>query len=322
MAMDSNVFDWLLDSDPALRWQVQRDLVGATPETWESTRARVATEGFGARLLSMQDADGQWAGGAYFPAGFFGSPEADKPGQPWTATTWSLKDLREWGLDATAIAGTADKLAANSRWEFDDLPYWGGEVDVCINSFTLANGAWLGADVTQLATWFPVHRLGDGGWNCQAEEGDSTRSSFHSTLNAIRGILAYEKITGDTGLRAARHGGEEYLLDRQLLFRATTGEPVGKFVTQFVYPNRYQYSAIAALDHFRDAALLDGTPPDSRLTEAIELVRAARRSDGTWLQGAALAGRTWFDVDAAEGEPSRWLTFIGTRVLTWWDTHH
>ena len=112
------------------------------------------------------------------------------------------------------------------------------------------------------------------------------------------------------------------MLDRQLLFRATTGEPVGKFVTQFVYPNRYRYSAIAALDHFRDAALLDGTPPDSRLTEAIELVRAARRSDGTWLQGAALAGRTWFDVDAAEGEPSRWLTLIGTRVLTWWDTHH
>lgn len=320
--MDSNVLDWLLDSDPALRWQVQRDLAGAAPETWESTRAKVATEGFGARLLSTQDADGQWAGGAYFPAGFFGSPEADEPGQPWTATTWSLKDLREWGVDATTLAGTADKLAANSRWEYDDLPYWGGEVDVCINSFTLANGAWLGADVTRLATWFPAHRLSDGGWNCEAEEGNSTRSSFHSTLNAIRGILAYEKITRDTNLRAARRGGEEYLLDRQLLFRLSTGEPVGEFVTQFVYPNRYRYSALAALDHFRDAALLDGTPPDPRLTNAIELVRAARRSDGTWVQGVALAGRTWFHVDAAEGEPSRWLTLTGTRVLDWWDTYH
>ena len=141
MAIDSNVLDWLLDSDPALRWQVQRDLAGTTPEAWESTRAMVATESFGDRLLSAQDADGQWAGGAYFPAGFFDSPEANNPGQSWIATTWSLKDLREWGLDASKIAETAEKLAANSRWEYDDLPYWGGEVDVCINSFTLANGA-------------------------------------------------------------------------------------------------------------------------------------------------------------------------------------
>ena len=99
MTTDPRVLDWLLDSDPALRWQVERDLAGAPPEVWEATRARVGTEGFGARLLSKQDADGQWAGGAFFPAGFFGSPEAEEPGQPWTATTWALKDLREWGLD-------------------------------------------------------------------------------------------------------------------------------------------------------------------------------------------------------------------------------
>ena len=321
MAVDAKILDWLLDSDPALRWQVQRDLAEASPEIWEATRTRVALEGFGARLLSKQDADGQWAGGAYFPAGFFGSPEADKPGQPWTATTWVLKDLREWGLDATVLAGTADKLAANSRWEYDDLPYWGGEVDVCINSFTLANGAWLGADVSELAAWFPAHRLEDGGWNCEAEEGNSTRSSFHSTLNAIRGLLAFETITGDTTLRDARRGGEEYLLERRLLYRATTGDQVGDFVTQFVYPNRYRYSALAALDYFRDAALLEGTAPDPRLAEAVNVVRAARRSNGRWVQGAPLEGRTWFDIDAAEGEPSPWLTLSGTRVLSWWDSN-
>jgi hypothetical protein len=118
------VLEWLLDSDPAVRWQVERDLAGAPPEVWQATRSRVATEGFGARLLALQDDDGQWAGGAFFPAGFFGSAEADEPGQPWTATTWVLKDLREWGLDARALAGTAEKLAVNSRWEYEDLPYW------------------------------------------------------------------------------------------------------------------------------------------------------------------------------------------------------
>ena len=119
MATDPRVLEWLLDSDPALRWQVERDLAGASRETWEATRARVATEGFGGRLLSEQDADGQWAGGAYFPAGYFGSAEAEGPGQPWTATTWVLKDLRDWGLDASALAGTGYMLGAKRRCYFE-----------------------------------------------------------------------------------------------------------------------------------------------------------------------------------------------------------
>ena len=319
MSIDPKTLDWLLDSDPALRWQVERDLLHAPPAVWEATRARVATEGVGAELLSHQDADGQWAGGAYFPAGYFGSAEAEEPGQPWVATTWTLKDLREAGLDAAVLPGTAELLARHSRWEYEDLPYWGGEVDVCINSFTLATGAWLGADVSALAAWFPAHQLSDGGWNCEAEEGDSVRSSFHSTLNALRGMLAWERITGDDSLRRTRHAGEEYLLSRRLLFRASTGEPVGPFVDRLVHPNRHRYNALAALDHFRDASALEGTAPDPRLAEAIAIVRGQRREDGTWLQGRPLPGRTWIDVDVPEGEPSKWLTLIGTRVLDWWD---
>lgn len=319
MTTDAKVLDWLLDSDPALRWQVQRDLAGAPPAVWQATRALVATEGIGAALLARQDADGQWAGGSFFPAGFFESAEMNEPGQPWVATTWTLKDLRDWGLDAAVLGDTAARLEANSRWDYNDLPYWGGEVDVCINSYTLATGAWLGADVAALATWFIEHRLDDGGWNCEAEEGDSVRSSFHSTLNAVRGLLFYELITGDASVRDARHGGEEYLLKRRLLFRLSTGELVGDFATRFVYPNRHRYSVLAALDHFRDAAIFEGTAPDPRLADAIEVVRAARQPDGTWLQTTPLPGRTWFDIDVAEGEPSPWLTLIATRVLEWWD---
>lgn len=315
-SLPAATLDWLLDSDPAIRWQVERDLVGAPPEVWRATRARVATEGIGARLLALQDADGQWAGGAFFPAGFFESEEARQPGQPWVATTWSLKDLREWGVDAAALGDTAQRLAANSRWEYDELPYWHGEVDVCINSYTLAAGAWLGADVSRLVAWFPEHRLPDGGWNCEAEEGSgSERSSFHSTLNAIRGLLDFERRTGDASVREARRSGEEYLLSRRLMYRASTGEQVAPWVTEFVSPNRHRYSVLVALDHLREAAAFDGTAPDPRIDDAVAAVRAARRPDGTWLQGQPLAGRTWFDVDVAEGEPSKWLTLIGTRVL-------
>lgn len=224
-------------------------------------------------------------------------------------------------MDAAALDGTADLLAAHSRWEYDDLPYWGGEVDCCINAYTLANGAWLGVDVAPLARWFLEHRMPDGGWNCAWVEG-ATCSSFHSTLNSVKGLLSYEATTGhDDELRAARRAGEEYLLRRRLLHRLSTGDVVGPWATELAYPFRWRFSALNALDHFRSAALHDETPPDPRLGEAVELIRRARREDGTWLQGARLPGQVWFHEDAPPGEPSRWLTFLGTRVLTWWDEH-
>lgn len=155
MPTDAALLTWMLDSDPSLRWQVERDLAGEPRAMWQATRARVATEGMGAALLAHQDDDGQWAGGAYFPADFdVDGPEAARDaGQPWTATTWSLSTLRDWGLDAAVLEGTAEKLAENARWEYDALPYWGGEVDACINGWTLANGAWLGRDMGSLADW-------------------------------------------------------------------------------------------------------------------------------------------------------------------------
>ncbi len=289
---------------------------------WEATRARIATEGFGARLLALQDPDGQWAGGAFFPAGFdFGDEDASEAGQPWTATTWTLNLLREWGLDPAVLRErrTAELLAEHSRWEYDDLPYWGGEVDCCINAWTLANGVWLGVDVAGLAEWFVEHRLPDGGWNCEWVDG-STRSSFHSTLNALKGLLAYDATTGGTpATHAARRAGEEYLLARQLFRRRSTGETVGPWAVRFGYPFFWVYNVLNAAEYFRESSALSGAAPDPRLTEAVQVIRAARQPDGAWLQDGRKPGRMWFEVDAAAGAPSKWLTLYGTRVLDWWD---
>lgn len=315
---DGEVVDWLLDSDPALRWQVERDLTNAPEETWRATRARVPEEGFGAALLARQDPDGQWAGGAYFPSDTTEADFADD-GQPWTATTWSLASLRAWGVDASVLGETATKLAANSRWEYESLPYWDGEVDVCVNALTLANGAWLGVDVTGNAQWFLDHEMSEGGWNCEWENG-SKRSSFHSTLNALKGLLIHEQITGGSdALRAARRRGEEYLLERELMHRKSTGELVGQFVDHFTHPTRHVFSVLNALSYFREASLLGNTPPDPRLGGAVELVRSKRGGNGSWPREYVLPGRVWFDVDAAAGEPSRWITFSALRVLQWWD---
>jgi hypothetical protein len=313
---------WLLDSDPALRWQVERDLLSASPEVWEATRARIAAEGFGAQLLTLQDSDGQWAGGSFFPADFdFHGPEAVEGGQPWTATTWTLNSLREWGLDGAVLRErrTAELLAENSRWDYDDLPYWGGEVDCCINAWTVANGVWLGADITGIVDWFLEQQLSDGGWNCEWVNG-STRSSFHSTLNSLKGLLAYETAAGGSdAARAARRSGQEYLLQRGLFRRLSTREPVAAWVDRFGYPFRWSYNVLNAAEYFRQASQLDGVGPDPRMADAIELVRAAKQPDGTWLQAGRHPGRVWFEVDASAGEPSKWLTLFGTRVLAWWE---
>src|SRR6266702_5754397 len=97
------VLDWLLDSDPSIRWQALRDLVDAPNEVVAAERARVAIEGWGARMLALQGDDGQWEGGALFPtrrgesAG--GDPSDQNEGHPWTATAYSLVLLRDLGVD-------------------------------------------------------------------------------------------------------------------------------------------------------------------------------------------------------------------------------
>jgi hypothetical protein len=322
MSDADTVIAWLLDpeeSDPSIRWQVQRDLLAAPESAWRSERSRVQTEGWGAHLLAVEDEDGRWAAGAHFPADYVWG--GDEPGQPWTATTHSLSQLREFGLDpATDRARRmVDLIGANARWEHASQPYWDGEVEPCINGMTVANGAYFGVDVAPIVDRLVDERLGDGGWNCEAENG-STRSSFDSTINVLEGLLEYERATGGTpASQAARRSGEEYLLQRSLFRRLSTGEPADERYLFFLHPNRWHYDVLRGLDHFRSASILTGAAPDPRLGDAVDHVRSRRLDDGTWPLDWNPTGRTWFEVDEGQGEPSRWVTLRALRVLAWWD---
>jgi len=316
--VDPDVLEWLLEGDPAVRWRVLRDLTDAAERTVTTQRKRVATEGWGARLLSCEDEDGQWAGGAFIPLGFE-AREWHDVGQPWTATMHSLSQLREFGLDPSSDrARRAVRLiGANSRWEEGGQPYWEGEVEECINGRTVADGAYFGVDVAPIVERLVGERLADGGWNCERAEG-SVRSSFHSTINVLEGLLEFERATGGTDAsRAARATGEEFLLERRLFRRLSTGEPADERFLAFLHPNRWRYDVLRALDHFRAAAAPAGAAPDPRLGEALDHVRARRSADGTWPLDATLPGRVWFTVDDGVGEPSRWVTLRAMRVLRW-----
>lgn len=318
VAESEAVIGWLLDSDPSVRWQVMRDLLGVPEPEYQAERAKVETEGWGARLLSYADEDGQWAGGAFAPRDF-DFREWREVGQPWTATAFSLSQLREFGLDPSSdrASRVVELIGANSRWDHAGEPYWEGEVEECINGRTVADGAYFGVDVSSLAARLAGERLDDGGWNCERANG-SVRSSFDTTINVLEGLLEYEKATGGTAeSRAARTSGEEYLMARSLFRRASTGEPAAEQFLSFGHPNRWRYDVLRGLDYFRAAGEVTGAAPDPRLGDAVDHVRSKRQPDGTWLLDWSLPGRVWLDVDDGPGKPSRWLTLRAMRVLRW-----
>jgi hypothetical protein len=319
MAESGSVIDWLLDSDPAIRWQVMRDLADAPEPEWQAERAKVATEGWGARLLAAQDDDGQWDGGAFLPRGF-DLQEWRDVGQPWTGTLFSLSQLREFGLDPASdqVSRGVQLIGASSRWDHAGQPYWDGEVEECINGRVVADGAYFGVDVSPIVRRLVDERLDDGGWNCERANG-STRSSFATTINVLEGLLEYERATGGTPeSRAARTTGEEYLLARRLFRRLSTGEPADEEFLAFRYPTRWQYDVLRALDYFRSAAAVTGVAPDQRLGDAIDHVRSRRLETGNWIADRTLPGRVWFEMDDGAGKPSRWVTLRAMRVLRWW----
>jgi hypothetical protein len=308
------VLDWLLAGDPAVRWQVLRDLTDAPADEVAAERARVATEGWGARLLALRDPDGQWAGGACFPSR---DRRPEVPGQPWTSTLPTLALLREFGLppDAAAAQETVALVRDNCRWEHAGQRFFDGEVEPCINGRTVALGAYFGEDVEPIVRRLLDEQLDDGGWNCEAENG-SVRSSFDTTINVLEGLLAYERATGGSPeVAEARRRGEEYLLDRSLFRRRGTGEVVDPGYLQFSFPPQWHYDVLRALDHFRNA----GGTPDPRLGEAVELARGKRRPDGTWPLENTHRGAVHFTLEDGDGRPSRWNSLRALRVLRWYD---
>lgn len=303
-----DVMRWLLDSDPSIRWQVMRDLLDAPADAVAAERSRVATEGWGARLLGLQADDGYWGGHEYGENG-------DRRG-----THWTLLSLNRLGADpdAAPVRAAVERVREGVTWRHhDDLPYFHGEIEECVNGGVLALAAYfgeLGEGSDRILTMLLEQQLDDGGWNCDPPE-ESLRSSFDSTICVLEGLLAYERAVADAPavITEARRRGEEYLLERNLFRRKSTGELVLPRYASFAFPPYWFYDVLRSLDYFREA---DGEP-DPRIDDAIELLVDQRADDGRWPAGRPRRGQVFFALDAAEGEPSRWNTLRALRVLRW-----
>ncbi len=305
-----DVLAWLLDSDPSIRWQVMRDLTGEPDAIVAHERSRVANEGWGARLLDLQGADGHWGGAAFVP-------------RAWVSTKDTLQLLRDLGVDPSSerMRNAIARVRERCTWgpEFGDSPFFEGEVEPCINGRVLAIGAYFGEPSDRLIERLLGEQLEDGGWNCDAPATHSsrrpvsTRSSFHTTICVLEGLLEYEKAKGARAdVTAARVRGQEYLLERRLFRSKSTGQIINPEWTQLAFPTRWHYDILWGLDYMRRA----GVAGDERVAEAVDLVRSKRTEDGRWLLEQSHPGRTYFDMEPA-GEPSRWITLRAMRVLRW-----
>jgi hypothetical protein len=308
------VIRWLLDSDPSIRWQVMRDLAHASADEVEAERARVAIEGGGARLLALQAPDGRWGGAAW--------------NRGWDSTMHVLLLLRDMGLDPASDAArhAAGLVRDRVTWqgcgppETRDNPFFAGEVEPCINGQVAAAGAYFGQDVRGIVGRLLAEQLPDGGWNCEAADG-STRSSFNTTICVLEALLEYERaVAGSAEATAARLRGQEYLLERRLMRRKSTGEVIerdrkgGGAWSRFAFPTWWHYDVLRGLDYLRRA----GVAPDRRMAEAIDLVASKRDDDGRWPLETVYPGKMPVETDEREGRPSRWNTLRALRVLEWY----
>ena len=311
--MQAPVIQWLLDSDPSIRWQVMRDLTGAPAEKVAAERARVATEGAGARLLALQGTDGRWGGAAW--------------NRGWNSTMHVLMLLRDMGLDpASEQARRAVNLVRDRvSWkgcgpkECDGNGFFEGELEPCINGQVGAAGAYFGQDVGGIIARLLAEQPPDRGWNCEAARG-STRSSFNSTICVLEALLAHEHAGGGSPeVIEARLRGQEYLLERRLFRRRSTGEVIerdrkgGAVWTRFAFPTWWHYDVLRGLEYLRSA----GVTYEERIGAAIELVASKRDRDGLWPLEARYPGVMLVKMDEGKGQPSRWITLRALRVMNW-----
>lgn len=322
--ISDSTINWLLDSDPSIRWQVMRDLTHEPADRVAAERAKVATEGWGAALLAAQSEAGIWG---------------DHPRFPESLTMRTLHLLHDMGLEpASSQAQEAvARVRANVQWlmaipeevlpEDQDIwwwrkPFFEGESEPCINGRVVTIGTYFGEDMQPVVDLLLREQMADGGWNCDQEEG-STRSSYHTTIDVLEGLLAYENATGaDPAISAARHRGEEYLLERHLFRSLSTGKPIEldrktklpAIWNQFSYPAGWRYDILRALDYLRAA----GLAPDPRMGEAIEMLASRADASGRWPLGIVHPEEPVAEPGVTEGQPSRWNTLRALRVLDWY----
>lgn len=304
--MVDGVREWLLEGDPAIRWQAERDLFDVHRDEWARTRELVRSEGWGRRLLEEQDPSGRWADGLYSPK--------------WTSTTYTLLLLRRFGLpadDAQARRGCR-RLLDDAEWIDGGVSYWRTHrfPELCVNAMVLSVCAYFGIEderVGSIADLLLRSRLDDGGWNCR-DPREVSHSSFHTSISVLEALDIWRSGSEAPAADDAIAAGREFMLDHHMFRSHRTGEVIDEVWLEPHFPPRWHYDVLRGLDHLRAS----GADPDDRCREAIDVVTSGRRPDGRWGKGPQYGGRTFFALEPGR-VAGRWNTLRALRVLAWWN---
>ena len=307
--MNPKIISWLLEGDPSIRWQVQRDLLNSSPTKYESERRKIAKEGWGARLLALQDSSGTWGGGMYGPK--------------WTSTTYTMLTLRMIGLPPNnPQAKRACKLFLEEGFYTDGginfFSYAWKHSETCVTGMILALLAYFrypDERIHAIADHMINQQMPDGGWNCDSYKG-ATHSSFHTTITTLEALYEYQCTFPEKKKRISqvRARGHEFLLAHRLYKSHRTGKVFDPKMTTMPFPHRWRYDVIRALDYFQAC----NAPRDECMSDAIELLQSKQKKDGLWPVNSGMSGRKYFDLEVA-GQPSRWNTLRALRILKWWN---
>ncbi|MCK6562098.1 hypothetical protein L6R21_23095 [bacterium] len=300
------ILTWLLAGDPAIRWQTLHDLCGASEAEFLRERKKIASEGWGTRLLARQAASGMWGGGIYGPK--------------WISTTYTMLLLRQLGLPADhPQALKACKLLMDEGFYRDGgINFFTAmkHSETCVTGMVLAILAYFDFPDTRIEKMVEhllLQQMPDGGWNCRSYDGD-THSSFHTTISVLEGLREYEKRHPCQIVAKSQERGAEFLLVHKLFRSHRTGAVVDSRMTRFSFPPRWRYDIMRALDYFQACRLAR----DPRMDEAIALIKKKRSADGTWVLQSKHPGRTFFEMEKV-GKPSRWNTLRALRILKWYE---
>jgi hypothetical protein len=311
--LDEPTIEWLLAGDPAIRWQVLRDLRGSPPAVWKKQRREVARAGWGKGLLDHQRPDGNWGDGPYLPK--------------WTCTTYTMQLLWQLGLEPghPAALGACRAYLDSGVEEDGGINFWRPRrrvSETCISGMIFGQLCYFGgaedAIIDRMADYLLGEQMADGGWNCR-RSGGAAHSSFHTTISVLEGLREYVASRGlcARGAAQAAARGREFLLAHRLFRSHQTGEVVANELTHFHFPTHWHFDVLRGLDYFRSCA----APRDERLQDGIDLLLARQQGDGRWALARSYPGAMHLPLEAP-GEPSRWNTLRALRVLRWWQERH
>ena len=322
--------DWLLQGDPAIRWQVMRDLLDYEEDRYSREQLKITEQGWGKQYLAYQDENGMWGGGIYGPK--------------WISTTYTMLALRRIGLppqNKQAQRG-CQQLLERGIYQDGGINFFASQKqsEVCVTGMVLSLLAYFRYPdpyIDQVADHLMTRQMPDGGWNCEDYRGD-THSSFHTTMSVLEGLLEYQKSRSEVrvDVEAARLRGHEFLLQHRLYKSHRTGEVVSPRMTRMPFPPRWFYDFLKALDYFqayfkwrsnqqinypdRESEELDHQHNhDERFTDGIELLKSKQKANGKWNMMRGPSGRIYFNMEPA-GKASRWNTLRALRVLRWWES--